>query len=287
MERSELAVIMKETLSTTIAYHPILAHGLGNANAGLLLSQLLYWSGRGYGEDGWIYKTADQWQFELGLTRHELKSARELLVAAGVVLYETRGANNKGHYKVDYEGVAALSRKAANHLAAFRLTTWPESGQPLGRKAAKSHVSPSLYTKTTPKTIHETTANTTCADDHSEYFKPAKKKKTLTGEQLMVKQAMTIFANLARLNESHKWLKDITSQLQACQMDVTKWEQYAKETLAYMDASGLTYTKPASVTWGIERLASGKPLDGRKVAVASQADDDFAEEIKRRRELQQ
>jgi len=50
-------------------------------HAAALLSQLLYWTDRAASPEGWVYKTGPEWGSELGLTRHELETARGQLRA--------------------------------------------------------------------------------------------------------------------------------------------------------------------------------------------------------------
>jgi len=81
-----------------IAYHPILAKAFGGVTIGLFLSQLLYWSGKGADPDGWIYKTAEEFTEETGLSRREQQTARHHLLAAGVLKEERRGLPARLYY---------------------------------------------------------------------------------------------------------------------------------------------------------------------------------------------
>jgi hypothetical protein len=47
-----------------IAYHPIIARAVGSVTAGVLLSQLLYWTPRSRGAEGWIWKTQPEIYYE-------------------------------------------------------------------------------------------------------------------------------------------------------------------------------------------------------------------------------
>ena len=42
-------------------------------NGGILLSQILYWTGRTKNEEGWFYKTYADWKEEIGLTEHQVR----------------------------------------------------------------------------------------------------------------------------------------------------------------------------------------------------------------------
>ena len=55
-----------------IGYSANLARVAGDAKAGLLLSQLMYWTRVGVeveSQDGWISKSREQWTLETGLSR--------------------------------------------------------------------------------------------------------------------------------------------------------------------------------------------------------------------------
>ena len=66
--------ILKVSKSRPVAYLPVLSRVLGSVNAGLLLSQLLYWQGKGKDPD-WIYKTVEDIRNELGLSKAQQKTA--------------------------------------------------------------------------------------------------------------------------------------------------------------------------------------------------------------------
>ena len=64
---------------------------LFGTSAGLLLSQLVYWSDKGHDPDGWIYKTKDKIIEEFGLdSRYEVDKARHRLEDRGVLEMERR-----------------------------------------------------------------------------------------------------------------------------------------------------------------------------------------------------
>lgn len=92
-----------------IAYHPVLARAAGSVTAGILLSQLLYWTGKS--EDGWVYRTQAQIEEETALTRREQETARRDLRSLEVVVEEKRGLPARLFYKVN---IAALTSLLAN-----------------------------------------------------------------------------------------------------------------------------------------------------------------------------
>jgi hypothetical protein len=74
----------------------------GDHLAAMLLSQVLYWSDKTDDAEGWFYKTADEWQAELGMSNYQVKRAAAILETFGV---ETRvrkvKKTPKMHYRID------------------------------------------------------------------------------------------------------------------------------------------------------------------------------------------
>ncbi len=68
-----------------VAFPPEFVTVAGSMHAAALLSQLLYWTDRASSDDGWVYKTGPEWGDELGLTRHELETARRHLRTRGLI----------------------------------------------------------------------------------------------------------------------------------------------------------------------------------------------------------
>jgi len=78
-EQSKIDAIFAPFGSVFIRVSPNVNTIIGNMNATVLLMQILYWQGRGQREDGWIYKTRDEFSKELGMTLNEYDTARKLL----------------------------------------------------------------------------------------------------------------------------------------------------------------------------------------------------------------
>ena len=74
--------------SRPISVHRNVLNMVGSAAAGILLSQLIYWTRHGseiVQRDGWVFKTAQQWQRETGMTWKVQKRARSRLMALGLL----------------------------------------------------------------------------------------------------------------------------------------------------------------------------------------------------------
>ncbi len=67
----------------------------------IFLSQCLYWSNRTH--DGWFYKTAEDWEREIGISRRGLERARSTL--KGIVQTELRGMPAKTYYRVNEDAL--------------------------------------------------------------------------------------------------------------------------------------------------------------------------------------
>lgn len=104
-----------ETLMTALAkLRPIgfsvnLAKIAGDVKAGLLLSQLLYWTRVGVNieaNSGWIVKSREQWSLETGLSRFEQESARNALIEAGLIEEIRVGTPPRLAYRVVLQAVS-------------------------------------------------------------------------------------------------------------------------------------------------------------------------------------
>lgn len=79
--------------------------GLGIKGA-LFLSQAIYWSKRTKYEDGWFYKTIEEWEDETGLTVKEQRGIKNLLVKEGFITVEKRGIPARNFFQVDLDEIA-------------------------------------------------------------------------------------------------------------------------------------------------------------------------------------
>jgi len=92
-----------------IAYSANLGRIAGDVKAGLLLSQMLYWTRVGTDIErngGWIGKTRQQWTLETGLSRAEQESARKCLLSHGFIQESLHGTPAKLAFKVNLAHVS-------------------------------------------------------------------------------------------------------------------------------------------------------------------------------------
>lgn len=85
MDKEEFRELVTTLLERPVAFHASLARVSGSVTAGLFLSQLFYWTGRGSHKDGWIYKDWREWHKETCLTQDEQRGARKALRDKGLI----------------------------------------------------------------------------------------------------------------------------------------------------------------------------------------------------------
>lgn len=113
-----------DTLDRPIAFQRRFVDLTGSVTAALFLSQAVYWQKRAKQADGWWYKSAEEWQEETGLTRHEQKTARE---KCEKYLYcELRSVPATLHWKVNEQ---ALADDLFSQFDEKQQSSLPESGK--------------------------------------------------------------------------------------------------------------------------------------------------------------
>jgi hypothetical protein len=128
-----------------IAYRPVLAKAFGGVKAGVFLSQLLYWDGKGDDPD-WTFKTAENFEDETGLTRKEQEGARRSLKACGVLIEELHGVPPTLWFRVDFD---VLNDVVSN----FPQTSNLNSPKRRNQIRQKGEILP-LRTESTPESTH-------------------------------------------------------------------------------------------------------------------------------------
>src|SRR5579871_6849967 len=91
-----------------IAYNPGLAIILGSPNAGILVSQLLYWHGMGKRPDQWIFKTIEEMYQETGMTRDQQDTAIRICKKLGILETKLFGVPAKRHFRLDIPALKTL-----------------------------------------------------------------------------------------------------------------------------------------------------------------------------------
>lgn len=87
-----------------IAYYPRLSRFFGSVNASIFFSQLHYWQSRTNDELG-VFKTAEEWTEETGLSYREQATARKILSEMGVLIEENKRLQHRIYYRLDLDAV--------------------------------------------------------------------------------------------------------------------------------------------------------------------------------------
>lgn len=125
---------------------------------GLFLSQLIYWSDKGAREDGFIFKTDNEWNKELRLSKYALRKARKRLEEMKLLETKVKKANGNPtvHYKFNKEAFV-------QQFTWFLRNRKKENSIPEERKFEKEF----SLTDTTAETTTETKEKTKrVVDDH-------------------------------------------------------------------------------------------------------------------------
>lgn len=88
--------------SRPILYMPGLAILFG-VNEAILISQLLYWRGKGHRRDNSFYKTHDELYLETGLSRDKQDRAIKVFKELGVLETKNKGVPQKRHFYIDVD----------------------------------------------------------------------------------------------------------------------------------------------------------------------------------------
>ena len=128
----------------------------GDPRSALLLSQLLYWTDRASSAVGWVYKTRQEWQDELGLTRHGLYAARARLSELGLTDESHHLVNSRGtlHLRLRYEELllALKSLRSTEHALSNTPSLPPNPS--VTRQTSDMPTDPSLDVKAPAQLSH-------------------------------------------------------------------------------------------------------------------------------------
>jgi uncharacterized phage protein (TIGR02220 family) len=87
--------------NNVITVNVVLIDFVGDLEAGLFLSQMIYWSDRTTREDGFFYKTDEEWHQETRLSKYLVRKSRKKLEQMG--LLETKVMKANGNPTVHYK----------------------------------------------------------------------------------------------------------------------------------------------------------------------------------------
>jgi hypothetical protein len=87
----------------TIGVPRVYVRLMNSLEGGVFLSQLIFWSDKGGREDGWFYKTYQEWWDDINLSEYEVRKWAKVLVKQGVLETKVMRANGSPtvHYRLD------------------------------------------------------------------------------------------------------------------------------------------------------------------------------------------
>lgn len=114
-------------LDRPIAYQRAFVDLGAGITGAVFLSQAVYWSKRTDDDDGWFWKTQDEWAEETGLSRAEQEGARGKLRQIGILVEKKKGLPCKLWFRIDFnelaKSLAAINASQASMRKSSRLDT--------------------------------------------------------------------------------------------------------------------------------------------------------------------
>jgi len=151
-------------LSRTIAFQRSYVTITGSINAALMLSQAVYWTPKAKDPDGWFYKSAEDWEQEIGLTWEQQATARKKLRESG--LWDERRGDKTVFFKVQLNVLEKrLEEMMLDHAKANQgKPDRPNQGKPeskSGKAGLANQGKTDLQIRESLISITETTSETT------------------------------------------------------------------------------------------------------------------------------
>jgi hypothetical protein len=106
--------LLPHVFNKPIAFHRILAEVAGSVNGGVFLSQAMYWSNIKTAQDGWFYKTSQDWEVETFLSRREQETVRRQLVRIGVLEERRAGIPAKLYFRINGDVLLKMLKDIAD-----------------------------------------------------------------------------------------------------------------------------------------------------------------------------
>jgi len=140
-----------------VAFHRCFVKLTGSVHAALMLSQALYWlnperQGQSRAkEDGWFWKSREEWEVELGLSRWEQETARKQLRRTKFWLEKEKRLEHKIYFSIDFvELEKALEQAAAGASRTEATDLLPGGGNPT---SGEVEIQPSSEAESPPPRI--------------------------------------------------------------------------------------------------------------------------------------
>ncbi len=196
---------------------------LGVASA-LMLSQAIYWARRSSDNEGWFYKTQEEWEEETGLTRREQETARKRLRATDFWHEELRGMPARLHFRVDFEALAAALGlcQTSLHESARQVCTNPPN-----KFAQKRQTIPYITETTTENTLNKRLSS---EDDSSVHVAPNKDEGEAVASQRSVMMGadslpLRLYLHYCRIRPNRLQAEAILREVEPTKEGIAAWKE--------------------------------------------------------------
>jgi len=131
-------------VGTTVGYYPKISRLVG-LKASILLSQLVYWTGKQSNPEGWIYKSGEELEEETGLTIYEQRQARGKLKAKGILEENYERLLHRMNYRINLNALSDLWEKA--HPNSMKCTSGSDDSAGRSITETTSEITPKTTTE--------------------------------------------------------------------------------------------------------------------------------------------
>jgi 5-methylcytosine-specific restriction endonuclease McrA len=121
----QVIALCEEAFDYPIAFHVAFARICDSATAGLMFSQMWYWTKK-KGDGGWCFRSQADWRKDTCLSRREQETARRLLRSLGLIEEKLRGTPPKVNFRIKSDVLVDLllkqnrSRRVQNIIEVHR-----------------------------------------------------------------------------------------------------------------------------------------------------------------------
>ena len=88
-----------------LTYYPDIANAVNSIEAGVYLSQLLYWTDYKRNPTGWIYKTQEEWTKETGMSAKDLNKARNRLKKLNILEEQKDKETKLIYFRINFDNL--------------------------------------------------------------------------------------------------------------------------------------------------------------------------------------
>jgi hypothetical protein len=149
---AKLKILLLSIGERPIAFHRIYAKIGGSIHAGIFLAQAAYWSNKK--DDGWFWKTQEQWAEETCLDRQQQERSRRALQRIGVLEESREGVPALLYYRVRFDVLSRLIEEFDGSGTTFKDEVLePENDAKPSSGTTFIKDSETLSPETTPQTI--------------------------------------------------------------------------------------------------------------------------------------